>query len=374
VALISFNELPLWTGLREKPSQYRIKPFAIDYCSDGFIKQCNTDLETVESYSDEGYSFITEPPGRMEWANTLARYYIEFLERDSKVWQNSRVLEVGGGSTYLGEHFVKKHGVKSWRIVDPACRESSGSDKVAVERLYFENYKGTEQCDIFLSINCLEHVSNPVSFLENVRANLADNGIAILIFPDTESQFEIGDLNSIMHEHISYFDRLSAQNLFNRMGFSISVSSLKNNTQYYLLKKKADVPQIPSHSLSVEKTKNQFENTLAFMRSVRQEIEVGRRVAFYGATNGLNNLLYLSGLYETEEYAVIDSDRSKQGKYLPCSKVPVIFSEAADLNNYDIIFISALTFYKDIFTYLTNTRAVEPQKVKPLALEKFYEF
>lgn len=365
---IEFSELPVWNGLKKEPHKFQVKAFSIDICPDGYICQPrNATQEIVEGYSDNSYSFITEPPGRSQWANHLAKNYIEFMEAVPTSWRNKRVVEIGGGTVYLGEYFLENHGADHWEVVDPACREASKHNSLSVQRCYFENFKFSKKFDVGVSINCFEHVLNPLEFLKQIKNVLNADGSAILIFPDIAQPFQSGDINVILHEHISYFDCHSAAEIFRRSGFSIQQWKSKNNTLYFFLQL-GEEAQVTSDAAKVclEKAKKQFQTTLDLMKFVESQIQANKKIAFYGATNGLNNLLYLTNMHQLSNFTIIDSDITKKGLYLPCSKVPVTTAEEANYKELDFIYVSAVTFINEIMDFLVNVKGVDAHKIKAL--------
>lgn len=95
-----------------------------------------------------------------------------------------------------------------------------------------------------------------------------------------------------------------------------------------------------------------------------KDLEAGRRVAFYGATNGLNNLLDLIGV--GRDLPIVDGDRAKHGRFLPASQQPVQWVGEATPAQFDRIFVTAGSFQPAIIRTLTETHGVPRHRITGL--------
>lgn len=82
--------------------------------------------------------------------------------------------------------------------------------------------------------------------------------------------------------------------------------------------------------------------------NIRQALEIGDTIAFHGATNGLNNFLFLSGLSDFDGFLLFDGDDNKTGKYLPTCRTSIRNAKDDSYKKVDRVFISAGTFFDEI--------------------------
>ena len=96
---------------------------------------------------------------------------------------------------------------------------------------------GGRSFDLVLAFNCLEHVPDPAAFLRAIGARLLPEGKVVFIFPDCEKQLRRGDLNALVHEHISYFTEASAREIMLESGFTIDALESRHDTLFVALSK-----------------------------------------------------------------------------------------------------------------------------------------
>lgn len=94
---------------------------------------------------------------------------------NGKPFYNSSILDLGSGGTWSLDHLIKAFEGSRVCTYDPGV---------------VSNLKGVlpnldnEKFDIIICLNVLEHVYNPVTFLEDLKEHLTDNGRIILSVPD----------------------------------------------------------------------------------------------------------------------------------------------------------------------------------------------
>lgn len=369
---VSFVSLPLWKGVQNKPGIFESFPFSLGWHQRGYICQ-TTSPEIREkvnrAYSDESYSFITQPPGFSEWANQLGRIYSDFILRSYGSLAGKSILEIGAASQHLAENLVSSYGVKEYWIFDPAIKESAKLPNIQIKREYYTESSFPDKLfDLVVSLNCFEHVPDPFAFLLTIRKSLLPGGRAILIFPDNEKQFKAGDLNAILHEHVSYLTRKMVFNLFQSAGFRILELDSKNDTMSVFLEV-AGAPEekcFPEDSI-LRLVDSQFARALNQTSNLLNS-SLGRneRIAFHGATNGLNNLLALSNLAGSRGFTIFDGDQAKTGKYLPTCASSIHHSSDTLYRKIDRVFVSALTYYEEIKKYLSGYHHISPDRIHPI--------
>src|SRR6266567_3437270 len=233
---LNLVSLPLWRGVRSVPGVHEQFPFSLGWDSRGFIRQVSpreVKLNVIENYAADDYSYITPPPGASAWANRLAHDCIEFIRQTCGSLSGKRILDIGAGSTYVGDVFTTD-GAADYLILDPSVREAARNPKVRIVREYFSRELcGGEQFDLIVSFNCLEHVADPVPFLLDIQAIASESKAkVVLVVPDVEQQFQNGDLNALLHEHLNYFTMSLATELLERCGFRVLTARVDYDCLY----------------------------------------------------------------------------------------------------------------------------------------------
>ncbi|WP_078129417.1 class I SAM-dependent methyltransferase [Leptospira alexanderi] len=353
---LSFKSLPLWTGLKQKPADYISFPFQIESKIGYPIYQSNEEIileKILKSYESDDYSYITPPPGSNEWSNALGLRNFNFIEEvmgDKKV---KSILEIGAGSTWLAEKIFEKFSPKSYCIVDPSLDIKDKKIIEIVKDFYPTSKLNHKKFDVILGFNVLEHVKDPVGFLKNIYSNLSDEGIVILTLPNCTNQFEKGDLNVLIHEHMTYFTEKSMLWSISEAGFEIYSVSTKNDLFKLSLKKRKTVDTESISLLNeIKALENAYLQYLSFFNYFRNLIlqfaEQDKKIAFHGATHGLNSFLHLTGLGDCPSIRLYDGDKSKVGMFLPACQHAVLSPESESYENNDLIVVSAMSFFSEI--------------------------
>ena len=380
---LSWSKLPFWTGVKPNLTQPSYYSLSLSTHSDGYIFQCGTGAdEAIINYESLDYNFITAPPGTTDWGTKLGNEKIHTLEKYITDITGKRVLEIGGGNLFLGSNLCNKYKISEYVAVDPTLKNWPDNSFIKTVRDYFpsSDLKG-EKFDLIIAFNCLEHIPDSVNFLRAVSDLLLPDGKAFITFPDVSRQFAVGDLGAILHEHVNYYDESIIRQIALLSGLSVVNYEIRNDLAFCLLYKASSKPHLPTEKLrdsTCLASKLLTKATNGFCVLLQEKLDdlliniaSGKNIAFYGATNGLNNLLYLinhdiNQSLNLNKIPIYDSDKSKLGCYIPMSTNPIRhFNESNDLNEFDAIYITAGSFYNEIHVSLSSA-GVEHGKIKKI--------
>lgn len=373
IPTLSFDSMPYWEGVQKTPGIRRTLPFSLTATIGSPIRQIASEdviTDVVNAYMSDEYSFITPPPGASEWANSLGETYVGHVKNVIKRNLPKNILEIGGGSTWIASRLREHYKPISYVIVDPSVRDSAEGVKVILD--YFPNHQLADcYFDLVLGFNVLEHIPDPLSFLRSIRKQLATNAKVILIYPDCERQLLQGDLNVLLHEHLSYFTEASSRWLALAAGFNVLTLSTENDTLTVVLeassgnsnsRQKLDEFQL------INSCAKSFKNALTVTADkIRGHLNNNQSVAFHGATNGLNTFLFITGLGGHSNIHVYDGDESKQGLYLPACSTPIISPKNKSYADNSLLVISAASFYKQIMNFAEEKSGFHSSQILLLA-------
>jgi SAM-dependent methyltransferase len=368
---LNWELLPFWKGISDHSRSINHCPLTLSVSTEGLLVQSDKDgfiANVVAKYADTAYGFITPPPGTSVWGTSLAEAKLHNLNSFIGNLDGLRILEIGGANLFLASKLFSEYKLKRYVVIDPALKPWPEQPGVEVHRTYFPcSDLGGEHFDLVLAHNVLEHVPNPENFLVELRKKLAPNGYAYLTFPEVTRQFAKGDLNAILHEHLTYFDETSARILFAKSGLEVVKWKCANDLATCLLAagppNKTNISEaVKSATKLLSLAKDGYLSVLPkAVSALKYEIETGRKVAFYGATNGLNNLLYLYGV--GHNVPILDGDRSKVGRFIPEAVKAIQWIGNAEPCQFEMIFITAGSFQDEIINELTNTYDVPRDRI-----------
>jgi len=372
-ATINFEHFPLWQGVRDRPGGQYFFPYKLEVDVHGYIRQKSmpeVEQQIVEAYSDPGYTFPTSRPGSSGWGNWLGKLYTDFIREHVPNLQGKTMMEIGAGNLFIAEHFLEQDSVARYLIVDPSVSGKSDDNRIQIFPTYFDTSfdPGDTNIDVIISFNCLEHVLDPLGFLQKANELMqSDDARTVLIFPDTEAQFRRGDFNVLCFEHLNYFSEESAKYLITKAGLEIVHFRKELDTLFIVLKRGstqaqeawADTELFETAAAKFSQGMVQVANRINALQ------EAGKTVGLHGACNGLNTLFALNDI-RTDNLLIFDGDENKEDMYMPSCGKAVLLATDNQYKNVDILIVSAMTFYDQIRSYAMDHHGIPAGRIEPI--------
>lgn len=139
------------------------------------------------------------------WKNHYNNFY-NFIENNNIIYDNYKILEIGGGNNYLAELFIKKY--KNYSILEPNIYNKIKEIKYIEEWMEKYNYNNDNDNDIILLSHVLEHLYNPCELFK-----FKSKYICISI-PNMSKYVKNKFINVLNIEHTYYFEEIHIINLF----------------------------------------------------------------------------------------------------------------------------------------------------------------
>lgn len=166
---------------------------------------------------DENIGYLRED-------NKLAvGYHVDlsnFIKKNLKHFRVTNILEIGcGGCTVLEE--LKNMDYKVTGLdPSPFAAKCAEERNIPLIQDFFKPELIDKDYDLVFFSDVLEHVFDPVEFLENLSKSLNNDSIIIIAVPDATSESISGDYSMLMHQHISYFTEDTLRNTILHTGLS----------------------------------------------------------------------------------------------------------------------------------------------------------
>jgi SAM-dependent methyltransferase len=225
------------------------------------------------------------------------------------------------------------------------------------ETLLSQGYPGA---DLIAANNVMAHVPDLDDFLNGIRMLLAPGGEFTVEFPDAALLIAENQFDQIYHEHFSYFTEHSAFDVLARRGlnvFRMDRFPIHGGT-IRLTAKAGGVWEQPEHihgapfghplyaDLAYAEEPPKYRRQ--FMEMLLKWRNEDKRIVGYGAPAKWNTMANYCGIDSSIVSYVVDSTPAKQGKFLPGSRIPVFPPEALELDNPDVIIITAWNWTQEI--------------------------
>ena len=312
--------------------------------------------------------------------------------------QQSFVVEVASNDGYLLQYFVQQN--VPVLGIEPAANVA----KVAVERGVptLVQFFGTElakqlaadgRCaDLVLGNNVLAQVPDLNDFVEGLKILLKPRGVLTLEFPHLLKLIELNELDTIYHEHFSYFSMLTTMRIMEAHGLRVfDVEELKSHggsLRVYACRAGDQTHRVePSvRKLIAEEEKaglaaaQGYENFAAQVKETKLALvdflltaaRRGKSVAGYGAPGKSATLLHYCGIGKDLIEYTVDRSPYKQGRFLPGSHIPIFHPDRIRETKPDYVVILPWNLKDEIMQQLQFIREWAGRFVVPIPKVAIY--
>ncbi len=302
------------------------------------------------------------------WVNH-ARLFVKDCIDSSKINKDSFVVEIASNDGYLLD-FVNTSKIDCLGI-EPTLETSLVAKKKGIKtinkffssslvsELISNNLIPNSGADLVIANNVLAHVPDINDFMKGLSQIISREGFISIEFPHLLKLIKYSQFDTIYHEHFSYLSlnfilKISSSvglqvvevEELNTHGGSLRVwlkRKIENNNEYSnnLIKVLNDENNLNLQTLDtykkLQKEAEKIKDTLLKFLIEQKERKID--VYAYGAAAKGNTLLNFSGIRSDLIKAVADKSKTKQGKFLPGSHIPIIRPEELFSNNPEKIII-----------------------------------
>ena len=320
-------------------------PLKIKVCDHCWLVQTE-DCASADSLFTAEYAYFSSTSH--SWLQHAERY-AERMISELKLTNESFVIEVASNDGYLLKNFVEKD--IPCLGIEPTDSTADEAEKIGVPvlREFFGEALGQElaqegkQADLIVGNNVYAHVPNINDFTKGLKAVLKPGGTITLEFPHLMRLIENGQFDTVYHEHFSYLSLRTVSQIFASCGLHIwrveqlptHGGSLRvfgchkddprktDSTVSVLLQEEANrgLQHLQTY-LEFQQLADTIKNDL--LTFLIEQSHAGKSVAGYGAAAKGNTLLNYAGVKPDLLPFVCDAARSKQGKFMPGSHIPIL--------------------------------------------------
>lgn len=309
-----------------------ISIFECDRC--GLVQNPN-DFDYEKYYRDYQYS-----TGHSAFTKNFMQKYAEILIHYFEVVNNKKpksVIEVGSGDGVQLSQFLK-FGVSQVLGVEP----SDYLARIAVESKiptlvelfgFHTKSKVNQLFDVALSSYTLDHVRNPVEYLQATHSMLNEGGVIAFEIHNLEKIIDRTEYCLFEHEHTIYMTPTDAVRLLEYQGFEvlaidpIPLEQVRGNSLIIVAKKvaKSDLPskQIATHNAHLKDLDLRINQTICHIDEWIKSIPQNERIVGFGA--GGRGVMTLAALKSSDRFSALLDSNFESNKFLtPKSRIPVV--------------------------------------------------
>ena len=310
-------------------------------------------LVQTEDYAGRAELF----PGDYAYFSSFSSSWLEHAERfvatvatRLRLDASSKVVEVASNDGYLLQ-YVRARGIPCLGVEPTAstARAARGKGIDVVEEFFgvalAERLAGSgHAADLTVANNVLAHVPDIDDFVAGFARVLKPRGVATFEFPHLLRLVADCQFDTIYHEHYSYLSLTAVVAIFDACGLAVfDVEELPTHggsLRVYAQRRDTGRQGVgPAVAAMLDREHRAGVATAAFYSGFQQRAEAvknafvgflidakrdGRSVGGYGAAAKGNTLLNFAGVRSDLLPWVVDRNPSKQGTYLPGSRIAVV--------------------------------------------------
>lgn len=222
------------------------------------------------------------------------------------------------------------------------------------------------QFKIITSIAMFYDIEDPLSFMREIRALLAPDGIWVSEQAYALSMIQNLAFDSVCHEHITYYNLQQIEWLVRRAGLKLVDVSLNDSNgasfRIVVSRDDADIPVRRAHidailanearfaqSRSIANFSSAVEDRCMHIREFIHEVNArGKRIFGYGASTKGNVVLQHCGLTPADLPAIAEKHPDKFGRVTPATRIPIISETEARAQKPDYFLVLPWHFRGEI--------------------------
>lgn len=321
-------------------------PLRVLVCEECWLVQTEDFAEADELFNEE-YAYFSSVS--KSWLEHSKRYTDEMTERFG-LNETSHVVEVAANDGYLLQYF-KKAGVPCTGVEPTASTAAAAREKgiSIVEEFFGVSLAQTltadgKQADLTTANNVLAHVPDINDFVSGFATLLKDQGVSTFEFPHLAKLVAEHQFDTIYHEHFSYLSLTTVDTIFAQNGLSVfdvqeypthggslRVFAQRSDTGKYT--RTENVARILEEEVAAGMkdasyyggfqavTEQVKDGLLGFLLEAKRQ---GKSVVAYGAAAKGNTMMNFAGVRNNLVSYVVDRSPSKQNKFMPGSRIPIV--------------------------------------------------
>lgn len=353
-------------------------PLKILVCEACWLVQAEAYSGADELFNDE-YAYFSSFSSH--WLEHSRRYVQEMIQRFS-LNESSHVVEIASNDGYLLQYF-KERKIPCLGIEPTSSTASAARQKgiETIEEFFTPDFAVSlcgqgKQADLMVANNVLAHVPDINDFVSGLATLLKPGGVATFEFPHLMQLLDYKQFDTIYHEHFSYLSFTTVDAVFKANGLSIfDVQELgTHGGSLRVFAQRTDTGREPiSNSVSELMTRevaagmrkaeryqgfqeqaNKVKND--FLRFLLEAKKNGCKVGGYGAAAKGNTLLNFAGVRPDLLPYIVDRNPTKQSKFMPGSRIPIVNEEEIKQQKPEYIIILPWNIKDEIMEQLAYVR------------------
>lgn len=307
--LYTFNKFPIYMGKSDSHDIYHDQVW-------GICKNC----QCVQLLNLIDPKILYKTPHNPAIGKTWENHHKAYAEFINSILDNSDyLLDIGGGNCKLAYEILKYKNIKNYDICDMHLYNNNNLD-IGFINTFFDpkTFIFNKKYTAIISSHFVEHIYNPLEYIDFFAKNIQDGGYVIFSFPDITAMLKDKLTNSLNFEHTYQINVNYLTFLMNQFGFVLDRLEYYNKYNPFIAFKKTKYT-VTSNMSNQECNKEIFNEYIQFhkanVKSLNNKIIKHKNVFLFGCHVFSQYLLHF-GLNKNHLYGIIDNDVNKIGHKL----------------------------------------------------------
>lgn len=335
-------------------------PLRVMVCETCWLVQTEDHAGREELFAHD-YAYFSSTSS--SWLAHAKSYVSEMVTRFS-LGDQSMIVEIAANDGYLLQ-YVNEQNIPCYGI-EPTASTAAVARAKGIDIV--EAFFGEEQAhklaadkgkaDIVAANNVLAHVPDINDFVKGFAALLKPAGAATFEFPHLLRLMSDCQFDTIYHEHYSYLSLIAVERIFRENGLAVfdveELTTHGGSLRVFAQRSSGRHPQSPRVGDMLARERAAGMDKIEFYAGFQRRVEKvkdnlvefliaskkqGKKVVGYGAAAKGNTLLNFAGVRPDLLSYVVDRAPSKQGRFMPGSRIPIVDEAYLQADRPDVIWI-----------------------------------
>jgi SAM-dependent methyltransferase len=320
-----------------------IFPLEVYLCPDSGHIQLGCVTNEDERYNLYEYSYTS---ANSKFATNHWDDYCERIKFRFDI-NSKKIIEIGCNDGYLLNQFKHNNEILGIDASKHMCDILKEKDIPFINECFDSSLQNPQldklgKVDLIIANNVFNHSNNPLDFAKGVSNLLGEEGIFVFELPYWKNTFDSGRFDQIYHEHVSYFTIKSSYNLLKSVGleiFDFEEVDYHGGSIRIFARKSINPSLIEKIQIAIMKEEYLFNPTNYIEWG--NKLQIKRNNFLYklynikcakpnipiigvGAAAKANTFLNYYKLDHSIIEYITDSSTSKQNKYTPLTRIPIV--------------------------------------------------
>lgn len=241
-----------------------------------------------------------------------------------KKYEPEDVLEIGGANGILEMYYDSVSAGIEWTIVEPNPNPVKDCHAKFISKFFGEDFTPERKYNTIIHSHLLEHIYNPIQFMEQIAECLKEDGKVIFSIPNLKAYMERKYLNALCFEHTYYISEEYLECLLNMSGFRIVEKEYfyEEHSIFYCTERGQwqGAFRKPAFSDLYNKNKRLMEEYMLYYYKLVEDLNLKlsneRNYVYLFGAHIFSQFLLALGLHADKIKCILDNDKNKQGKRL----------------------------------------------------------